>query len=381
MSFKTFIFVVVAVLAIADKAHAQYGGRGGFGGGGMGGMGGRNNNQFPGMDKNKDDTKRRKPTVKMAPMQQSTPKGPRTGVDRIACVIEDEVITVRELEKKAQPYMGQLEGVTDMNEREKKRAGILKQVLNIEIDERIVSHELVGNKDKLGVTEQDVDRAVQEVLKMNNIGEDQLQAALYSQGMTWSEYRKKLRDQIERARLVQFKVQGRVQVKEAEVLRRCEERGRIGDDKKVCAVHVLLRIPDGAGAAETERLYAKAMQLQVELARGADFKAYANQYSDDKASPDGKVCFARGEMVEEFEKATFALKSGEVSNVVKTPFGFHIIKLAGKDATADAEGAKPTCVGESLTPFRNEIYQEEMERQMGAWMQELRSKAFIDVRI
>lgn len=380
MSFKSFIFVVAAVLAIADKAHAQYGGGfGGRGGGGFGGMGPRNNSQFPGMDKDKDD-KRRKPPPKMAPMQRTTPKGPRTGVNRIACVIEDEVITIRELEKKAQPYMSQLEGVTDADEREKKRAGILKQVLNLEIDERIVSHELVGNKDKLGVTEQDVDRAVQEVLRMNNIGEDQLQAALYSQGMTWSEYRKKLRDQIERARLVQFKVQGRVQVKEAEVLRRCEERGRIGDDKKVCAMHVLLRIPDGAGAAETERLFAKATQLQVELAHGADFKAYANEFSDDKASPDGKVCFARGEMVEEFEKATFALKSGEVSSVVKTPFGFHIIKLAGKDAAA-ADDAKPTCAGDALAPFRNEIYQEEMERQMSAWMQELRSKAFIDVRI
>ena len=375
MSFKTFIFAALTVLAIADTAHAQYGGMGGMGGRG-GGFGGRNNN-FPNMDKDKDD-KRRKPPPKLAPMQKVTPKGPRTGVDRIACVIEDEVITIRELEKKAQPYMSQLEGV-DPAERDGKRLAILKQVLNLEIDERIVSHELGNNKDRLGVTEQDVDRAVQEVLRMNNITEDQLQAALYSQGMTWSEYRKKLRDQIERARLVQFKVQGRVQVKEAEVLRRCEERGRIGDDKKVCAMHVLLRVPDGAGATETERLYAKAIQLQAELARGADIKAYAAKYSDDKASPDGRICFARGEMVEEFEKATFALKSGEVSNVVKTPFGFHIIKLAGKDAAP--EEAPVNCSGDALNQFRNEIYQEEMERQMGAWMQELRAKAFIDVRI
>ena len=379
MSFKTFIVAWLAVLAIADSAHAQYGGMGGMGGrGGGGGFGGRNNNSFPNMDKDKDD-KRRKPPPKLAPMQRTTPKGPRTGVDRIACVIEDEVITIRELEKKAQPYMSQLEGVTDPRERDKKRVAILKQVLNIEIDERIVSHELGTNKDRLGVTEQDVDRAVQEVLRMNNITEDQLQAALYSQGMTWSEYRKKLRDQIERARLVQFKVQGRVQVKEAEVLRRCEERGRIGDDKKVCAMHVLLRVPDGAGATETERLYAKAVQLRAELVNGADFKAYANKYSDDKASPDGRICFARGEMVEEFEKATFALKSGEVSSVVKTPFGFHVIKLAGKDTVP--EEAPLDCSGDALNQFRNEIYQEEMERQMGAWMQELRAKAFIDVRI
>ena len=71
-----------------------------------------------------------------------------------------------------------------------------------------------------------------------------------------------------------------------------------GNDDAIRSVALLTRVvadavADGlisrAGAAETERLYAKAMQLQVELSRGADFKAYANQYSDDKASPDGKV--------------------------------------------------------------------------------------------
>ncbi len=367
------------ILLAAGSASAQFGGGGGgFGGRPGGGFGsGGPNNTF------NNKPKERKRVVPTGPVQRAPerPKGVRTGVDRIAAVIEDEVITMRELEKKAQPYMQQLEGVTDDAERVKRRDGILKQVLNIEIDERIVSHELGNNKDRLGVTEQDVDRAVQEVLRMNNIGEDQLQAALYSQGMTWSEYRKKLRDQIERARLVQFKVQGRVQIKEPDVVRRCEERSRNGDDKRLCAQHVLLRIPEGAEKPEIERLYAKAAQLQAELANGGDFKAYALQYSDDKSSPDGKLCFARGEMVEEFERAAFALKPNEVSSVVRTPFGFHIIRLAARDAAVGLSKDASACQGEALTAFRNEIYQEEMERQMNAWMQELRAKAFVDVRI
>ncbi|MBC7792390.1 MAG: peptidylprolyl isomerase [Clostridia bacterium] len=377
------VVLVALIFSVSSTAYAQFGGGGGGGGfggrpgnfgGGSGGAGGNNFNSKP---------KERKRTVPMGPIQKAPelPKGVRTGVDRIAAVIEDEVITMRELEKKALPYMAQLESVTDDGERVMRRDAIFKQVLNIEIDERIVSHELGNNKDRLGVTEQDVDRAVQEVLRMNNIGEDQLQAALYSQGMTWSEYRKKLRDQIERARLVQFKVQGRVQIKETDVVRRCEERNRIGDDKRLCAQHVLLRIPEGASQVETERLYAKAAQLQAEIASGGDFKAYALEYSDDKQSPDGKLCFARGEMVEEFERAAFSLKPGEVSSVVRTPFGFHIIRLSGRDTAVAVTKDPSSCSGESLTNYRNEMYQEEMERQMNAWMQELRAKAFVDVRI
>src|SRR5688572_17421688 len=113
-------------------------------------------------------------------------------VDRVAAVIEDEIITLRELENKAQPFMEQLDEIDDAQKKREKRRQILEQVLDIEIGERIVNKELEKNRDKLGVTDADVDRAIEEVLRMNNMTRDQLQAALYGQGMTWSEYRKKL---------------------------------------------------------------------------------------------------------------------------------------------------------------------------------------------
>lgn len=311
--------------------------------------------------------------------QQSKQQAERIVADRIAAVIEDQIITLRELEKKAEPYMAPLADIKDAKEREQRRQQILRQVLDIEIGERIVDRELAQNRERLGVTDQDVDRAVQEVLRMNNLNEDQLQAALYGQGLTWSEYRKKLRDQIERARLVQFRVQGKVQVGDADVKRRCEERQRAEQrEQRVCASHVLLRVPPEASPEEVDRLRVKASQLQSELAAGGDFAAYALRYSDDKGAPGGQLgCFGRGEMVEAFEKAAFALAPGQVSQVVRTEFGFHVIKV-----TERRTAAASSCEDEqALGQYRNEIYQEEMERQMNAWMQELRQKAFVEVRL
>lgn len=303
----------------------------------------------------------------------------RKGVDRIAAVIENEVITLRELETKARSFLAQLESVTDVKEREAKRRDVLQQVLDIEIGERLVTSELKQSKDRLGVTEADIDRAVQEVMRMNNVDEPQLQAALYGQGLTWAEYRQKLREQIERARLIQFKVQGRVQVQDADVKRRCAERQREGArEQQICASHILFRVPKGVAPDELDRIRGRASKIQAEVASGADFAAYALQYSDDKGTPNGSLgCFGKGEMVEAFERAAYALKVGEVSGLVRTEFGFHIIKVSDRKAAAAGSCDTP----EALAPFQNEIYQEQMDREMRAWMSELRKKAFVEVRL
>lgn len=305
-------------------------------------------------------------------------QGAREVVDRIVAVIDDEVITWRELEAKAQGYYAQLTDIPDATQREVKRQQILQQVLDIEIGDRIVEREINQNKERLGVGEKDIDRAVEEVLRMNHLTREQLQTALYGQGLTWTEYRDKLRTQIERARLIQFKVQGKVQLKDADVQRRCEERRRSGaQNLQVCASHVLLQIPPAASDETVQSLHAEASKLQAELQSGADFAAYALKYSADKAAPDGKLgCFHKGEMVEPFEKAAFGLPVGGISPVVRTEFGFHIIKVTDKRTATTG-----SCDSEALEPFRNELYQEEMGRQMAAWVEDLRKKAFVEVRL
>jgi parvulin-like peptidyl-prolyl isomerase len=304
---------------------------------------------------------------------------PRDVVDRVVAVIENDIVTERELEAKVKPYLAQLDEVQDLTAREQRRKQIYRQVLDMEIGERMVTREIERNRDKLSVTEQDIDHAIDEVMKLNNLTRDQLQAALYGQGLTWGEYRKKLREQMERTRLVQFKVQGKVQIKDADVRRRCEERSATEPGvSQVCASHLLVALSDKASAAEQDEKRMKATRLRSELANGADFGTYALKYSDDKGTPDGKLgCFSRGEMVKPFEDAAFALKPGELSNVVRTRFGYHIIKVTDRIAAPTA-----SCTDEkALSPIRSELYQEEMERQMNAWIVELRSKAFVEVKL
>ncbi len=100
--------------------------------------------------------------------------------------------------------------------------------------------------------------------------------------------------------------------------------------EQVKAAHILLRVPKDASQEMRQKRQDLANDLLKQLQDGADFAQLAKTYSDDKsnASSGGELgSFGRGTMVSEFEEAAFALRPGQLSKVVQTPFGFHIIKV------------------------------------------------------
>lgn len=110
--------------------------------------------------------------------------------------------------------------------------------------------------------------------------------------------------------------------------------------EEVKASHILLKLAEDADQATIDKRRALAEELLKQLKDGADFAKLAKAHSDDtsNAAAGGDIgTFGRGVMVREFEDAVFALRPGQLSDVVRTPFGFHIIKV---DEHTDA-GVKP----------------------------------------
>ena len=127
--------------------------------------------------------------------------------------------------------------------------------------------------------------------------------------------------------------------------------------EKVRAAHILLALPENASKEDTQKVEQKAKDLLAKLKAGEDFRKLAQTYSDDTGSGKngGELgIFGKGEMVPEFEKSVFALnKQGELSTLVRTQFGIHIIKLLEK-------------FPESLEPFdlvKNELKTQYIEHK------------------
>ncbi|HQO78991.1 MAG TPA: peptidyl-prolyl cis-trans isomerase, partial [Thermodesulfobacteriota bacterium] len=112
------------------------------------------------------------------------------------------------------------------------------------------------------------------------------------------------------------------------------------EPERVRARHILVKVAETAKPEEKQKAREKAQDLQAQLEKGASFESLAGQHSDDPASAKqgGDLgFFSRGQMVKPFEEAAFSLEPGKISEIVESPFGYHIIKVEEKEP----EGAKP----------------------------------------
>jgi peptidyl-prolyl cis-trans isomerase C len=152
------------------------------------------------------------------------------------------------------------------------------------------------------------------------------------------------------------------------------------EPEMVRASHILLMTSDPATHAELsdDKKAEKRKQIDELLKRargGADFAALAKQYSEDPGSKDngGEYKFPRGQMVAEFEAAAFALKPGEISDVVTTQFGYHIIKLSEKIP------ARTVPLTEAAPVIKEALEQREAAKLLPGYIDKLESAAGVEI--
>ena len=137
------------------------------------------------------------------------------------------------------------------------------------------------------------------------------------------------------------------------------------------ARHILLKVPEGADEKAWKEAESKAKDIKKKLENGEDFAELAKKYSDDPGSKNkgGDLgFFTKGRMVPEFESAAFSLKPGELSDPVKTNFGYHIIEVQEKKA------ASTKTLAEVQAQIRQTLQTEKQQQLQDALIEKLKAK-------
>ena len=297
--------------------------------------------------------------------------------EKIVAVVGNDIILLSEMEERAKPYLGEAERETDPKIKEKKRQTILREVLERMIDEQLILQQ-AGDL-KVTVTQDDIDKAVEDIKQQNHINQEQLTEALKEQGMTLPSYRQDLKRQITRIKVISIAVRSRVSISDDDIKTYYEQNVKsTGVDRKVHASHIFVAIPDGATVQQVEEKRAFAAQLVQRARAGEDFAKLAREHSEDAATrkEGGDLgWFGRGALPSAVEEIVFNMEPGEVRGPIRAERGFHVLKLVDKKD----EQVRP--LSEVREQLRTALFTQEMEKQTKNWLAELRKKAHIDVRL
>lgn len=144
--------------------------------------------------------------------------------------------------------------------------------------------------------------------------------------------------------------------------------------ERVRASHILLTFSPADNDEVKSQKRQRLLSLKAELEKGADFAKLASENSDcpSKAQGGDLGLFEKGKMVKPFEDAAFAMKAGQVSDVVESQFGYHLIKVTGK------EDAKAVPIEEAREKIASFLNQEKKQKAVGEYLQKLRSAAKVE---
>ena len=292
-------------------------------------------------------------------------------VEGIAAVVNGEIITLSELESELERFLGsgraRMEGMdVGKGSREARRRALERL-----IEKKILLKEA---KDKdIKIREEKIDHRIEDI-KGKFASEEEFRQALRKDNFTEAKLRKRIEEDLMVSVLVDREVESKIRVGREEIRLFFEEnRERFQEPEEVELSHILIKVQEGEGWGESER---KGQDLLKQLREGANFSLLAKEYSHGpNAERGGKLGFlALGELSPEFEEAISGLGVGEISSLIRTEDGFHIIKLEGRKAPRQME------LSEVRDRIKTFIFAEKWERRYREWIGELKKKAYIKIK-
>jgi peptidyl-prolyl cis-trans isomerase SurA len=293
--------------------------------------------------------------------------------NRVVAIVNDEVVTLHELNSRIKEVTG-ISPTELKNRSEERFLEARRQVLDGLIDQKITLEKI--KELEIVVSTQEVDQAIERVKEDNQLTQEGLIAALKEQGSTYESYRKSLREELERIRLIDYEVKSKIILREEEIEDYYKtHRNEFSTEGKVRLALIFLKQEDPADKNEARALHQKAQDILSMIKSGKSFGGLAKRFSKGPGASEGGDLgtFKMSELNKEMAEIIKNLSAGDVSEPIIRPYGIRIVKVEEKD-----EGGV-----KSLEQVRNAIstilYRKELDKRYSVWIKELRKKAYTKI--
>ena len=310
------------------------------------------------------------PGAAMAPAAPAAKPVPASLPDVLARV-NGETISRGEFERMLRQVEQRAGRQVPAEERDRVYRGVLDQLVAF----HLLTQEATARK--VAVADGEVDAKVAQV-RQQFPGEAEFTKALASRGLTLDALRQDMRREIGVEKVLEAEIRPKISVSEGDVKAFYDGNPQqFQQPEAFRASHILIRVDQSAPPAEKQAARKKAEGVLAQVRAGGDFAALARAHSQDGSAPNGGDLglFGRGQMVAPFEQAVAALGPGEVSGIVETPFGYHIIKLAEK------RPARTVPLAEASPRIGQFLMMRARQEKTGEFLRALRARSKVEILI
>lgn len=299
-------------------------------------------------------------------------------VDKIIAVVNDEIITLYEFNTAFEPYRKNIENTYKGTDKE----AVIKQTreafLQRLIDNILIEQEAKKSGAGIIVKDEEVMEVLQDVLAKQKLSMQEYLKNLAREGNSLDSVKKEIRGQMMRARILRREVKAKILVSDEEIGEYYNKNRQEYEGKETVRIkQILLLLPPDADKTIIAKVKNEAMQLHKRVMNGESFDLLALNYSQGPAAAQGgDVGFiGRGTIIPEVETAAFSLPVGQVSEVIESSVGFHIIQVVDKKGA----GLKP--IAAVREEIKTKIEDEKLDKKFDEWIASVRAKSHIEVKL
>ncbi len=293
--------------------------------------------------------------------------------NRVVAIVNADVVTLYELDTR----MKELTGMTPEAFKRKSEGQYIdtrRKILERLIEEKIAIEKI--QELEIKVQPKEVDATIEKVKTDNKLTQEGLVAALKEQGQTYEQYRKMLKTELKRMRLINYEVKSKIIIREEELKEYYNEhKDEFSTQGKVHLAMIFLKQEDPADPEESRALKEKAHQIIQRIKAGEDFGKLAKEFSNGPGANEGGDLgvFKISELNQEMAATVKDLSSGEVGNPIIGPNGIQIIKMVEKDKGGEKSFDR---VKNSIS---STLYRKKLDQAYSEWIKDLREKAYVKI--
>lgn len=293
--------------------------------------------------------------------------------NRVVAQVNNDVITLYELDNKIKELTGYDSGELKMKD-EKKYIETRRKVLDLLVDEKIAFEKI--REMGIEVTPGEIDEAIERIKESNQFTQEDLIARLKKQEVSLKSYREEIKRQLERNRLINYEVKSKIVIREEEIKDYySKNKNEFSIIAKVHLATIFLKQEDPSNQEETVALLRKAEEIVFRLKKGEDFGKMAREFSQGPGAEEGGDLglFKTAQLDPELLKVLKGMSTGDVTRPIIRQAGIQIVKLLEKQES----GVKP--FEEVRDAIFEILYKEEIDKRYSSWIKGLREKAYTKI--